>query len=70
MDTIDLHGYKHEEISGAVHEFVHLYEPPFRIITGNSGPIQQIVFKILKKNDYLFYNESDYNLGSFIVIKV
>ncbi len=69
MKTIDLHGYKHSEIPGLIQEFVSLYDPPFRIITGNSAPIQQIVFKILKKDDFLFYNESDYNLGSFIVIK-
>jgi len=69
MKTLNLHGYRHSEVPGIIDEFLALYDPPFKIITGNSSKMQQILFFELKKIGYLFYNESDHNLGSYIILK-
>ena len=47
MKTIDLHGTKHEEAENKLVEFVVFNDPPFRIVTGNSAKMKEIVEKLL-----------------------
>jgi DNA-nicking Smr family endonuclease len=67
MKTIDLHGTKHEEAENRLIEFVVFNEPPFRIVTGNSAKMKEIVQKVVDKYEYYCYAESAHNQGSVIV---
>jgi|WetSurSiteA1Bulk_404760.scaffolds.fasta_scaffold172636_1 hypothetical protein len=49
-DEIDLHGMRHAEAKLAVEEYILLNEPPYKIITGNSIRMKEIVQEILKQH--------------------
>ena len=68
MQTLDLHGFYHSAVQAQVENFVLLYDTPLRIITGNSMRMQDLVGQILERYGFGFYYESDYNLGSLIII--
>lgn len=68
METLDLHGMKHEQVELEVENFVLLEEMPVKIITGNSFLMRSIVASILKKHGLLWDYESHVNLGSIVVI--
>ena len=67
MKTIDLHGTKHDEAEDRLNEFVVFNDPPFRIVTGNSAKMKEIVEKVIDKHEYFCYTESVHNQGSVIV---
>mgnify|MGYP003127386395 FL=1 len=67
MKTIDLHGTKHEDAENKLVEFVVFNDPPFRIVTGNSSKMKEIVEKVIDKYEYYCYAESVHNQGSVIV---
>ncbi len=43
MNTLDLHGIKHEDVDRLVENFVLLKEPPLTIICGNSDRMIELV---------------------------
>jgi len=49
---LDLHGVKHEEVEKLLEDFILLNEPPFRIITGNSIRMKEIVTEVLDKHGF------------------
>ena len=50
--TLDLHGVKHEDVEKVVENTILLGTPPFRIITGNSVRMKQLVLQVLDKHHY------------------
>ena len=36
METLDLHGVRHEEVERLLENFILLNKPPLQVITGNS----------------------------------
>ena len=36
METLDLHGVRHEEVERLLENFILLNKPPLKVITGNS----------------------------------
>lgn len=68
MKTLDLHGVKHEDVETQVVDFTHKNEAPFRIITGNSGRMKDLVRQVLTRFELETYEESDYRLGALIVV--
>ena len=68
MTTLDLHGLYHSAVQHKVENFILVNETPMRIITGNSPRMQDIVRQIIEKHDFKCYYESDYNLGSLIIL--
>ena len=68
MTTLDLHGLYHSAIQNEVENFVLLNDTPMRIITGNSPRMQEIVRQIIQQYDFRCHYESDYNLGSLIIL--
>jgi len=67
MVTLDLHGTRHEDAANRLLEFVVFNEPPYRIITGNSLKMKEIVKKVVDKCEYFCYAESVHNQGSVII---
>jgi|TARA_B100000131_G_scaffold293392_1_gene308677 hypothetical protein len=43
MNTLDLHGIKHEDVDRLVENFVLLKEPPLTIVCGNSDRMIELV---------------------------
>ena len=68
MKTLDLHGVKHENVEAQVIDFAHRTEAPFKIITGNSQRMKDLVKQILSRFELDAYEESEYNLGALIVV--
>ncbi|MHA1948271.1 MAG: hypothetical protein ACW99G_02750 [Candidatus Thorarchaeota archaeon] len=67
METLDLHGIKHENVNNLVEDFILRVDIPCRIITGNSPTMKRIVTEVLEKYNLTSVPETDYNLGSLIV---
>ena len=67
MQTLDLHGVKHEIAERKIEDFILVNELPIRIITGNSLTMKNMVKHIVQKYDYCSEIENHYNLGSFII---
>ena len=69
METLDLHGVKHEDVEAQVVDFAYKTRTPFKIITGNSRRMKDLVRQVLSRFELHSYDESDYNLGALIVIE-
>ncbi len=68
METLDLHGTRHEDVESQVVDFAYKTRTPFKIITGNSRRMKDLVRQVLSRFELHSYDESDYNLGALIVI--
>ena len=69
MVTLDLHGVKHEDVEAQVVNFATKNRTPFKIITGNSNRMKQLVTQVLTRFELEAHEESYHNLGSLIVIE-
>jgi len=67
METLDLHGVKHQDAVIIAEDFMLLNEPPFQIITGNSPQMKKIVIDLLKKHDYKYKYPHEHNMGALII---
>jgi len=68
MKTLDLHGVRHENVETQVIAFAHRTEVPFKIITGNSQRMKDLVKQVLSRFELDAYEESDHNRGALIVV--
>jgi hypothetical protein len=69
VKTLDLHGVHHAEVESQVLDFAYKNEAPFKIITGNSRRMKDLVMQVLSRFELRAYEESDYNLGALIVVE-
>ncbi len=67
MKELDLHGLKHYDVKDVVENFVLMNSAPFRIITGRSDRMRELVETILKEHRFNFYTPA-HNPGEIIVI--
>jgi|TARA_R110002074_G_scaffold12695_3_gene46446 hypothetical protein len=67
--SLDLHGYKHDEIEKEVVNFVFTNELPVLIITGFSGPMAAIVKRILDKHDFVYHPQYWTNEGCLVIME-
>ena len=68
MKELDLHGLSHLEVGDKVENFVLLNDSPFRIITGNSERMREIVKLILDKHRFQYYIPA-HNAGEITVLR-
>jgi len=68
MNTLDLHGIRHEKVENLVEDFILCEDMPVRIITGNSNMMHSLVGEVIKSYGYTSEPETDWNLGSLIVM--
>ena len=66
---LDLHGKTYAEAKDAVILMIATIEPPYRIITGNSTKMKEVVTCILDENSFYYYFDSWYNLGCIVVVE-
>ena len=64
---LDLHGITYNKIDDLLEDYCFINTPPFKIITGNSNQMKEIVYSILEKHNLRFYTKSDYNLGCLVI---
>jgi hypothetical protein len=69
VKTLDLHGVHHTEVESQVVDFAYKNETPFKIITGNSRRMKDLVTQVLSRFELIAHEESDYNLGALIVVE-
>ena len=55
VNTLDLHGVKHDDVDRLVENFVLLHNSPLTIICGNSDRMIQLVKEVLDR----VYNKGD-----------
>jgi hypothetical protein len=67
MKELDLHGLKHYDVKDTVENFILMNSTPFRIITGRSDKMIELVETTLKKHHFKFYTPA-HNPGEIIVI--
>jgi hypothetical protein len=63
LPTLDLHGVPHREVEREVENFALLSNLPFRIITGKSDTMQELVMPVLDTHQYGYVRES----GAFFI---
>jgi hypothetical protein len=68
MKELDLHGLKHYDVRDVVENFILINDTPFRIITGISDKMRELVETTLKKHHFDFYTPA-HNPGEIIVTK-
>ena len=67
MDTLDLHGTRHDDAEYKIHRFIYRSQIPCKIITGHSDRMKKIVRAVIKEYDLTCDYESCINFGSLIV---
>ena len=50
METLDLHGIRHEDVERLLENFILLNEPPLQVITGNSTYMQSKLERFCSKH--------------------
>lgn len=66
MQTVDLHGIRHSEVSDIITECCMVYDIPFIVITGNSATMKNIVREVVSGLN-LKVRESVNNSGRLVV---
>tara|TARA_A100001391_G_scaffold143274_1_gene101069 strand:+ start:526 stop:750 length:225 start_codon:yes stop_codon:yes gene_type:complete len=67
METLDLHGERHEQVVQKVHSFVYNNDLPVRVITGKSETMKKIVVDTVSQLGYYTHCERLINEGCLIV---
>ena len=67
MQTLDLHGIRHEGVVQQIHSFVFNNELPVRVITGKSEIMRKIVLDTVALLGYHAHYERLINEGSLII---
>jgi precorrin-4 methylase len=67
METLDLHGERHEQVVQKVHSFVYNNDLPVRVITGKSQTMKKIVVDTVSQLGYYTHCERLINEGCLIV---
>ena len=67
METLDLHGERHEQVVQKVHSFVYNNDLPVRVITGKSETMKKIVVDTVSQLGNYTHCERLINEGCLIV---
>tara|TARA_Y100001973_G_C5171050_1_gene319099 strand:- start:1054 stop:1275 length:222 start_codon:yes stop_codon:yes gene_type:complete len=68
MKSLDLHNVLHKDVENKVLSFINWEDPPYKIITGQSSKMQELVKNILSNNDLHWINENFKNYGCLVVL--
>ena len=67
MQSLDLHGTKHQNADEKVRRFLNFAELPCQIITGNSTNMKNIVRSVVEEYNWTCHEKDSYNYGTLIV---
>jgi len=68
VKSLDLHNVLHKDVENKVLSFINWEDPPYKIITGQSSKMQELVKKILVSNDLHWIDEKFKNYGCLVVL--
>lgn len=69
VETLDLHGIRHEDVERQVEDFILMNSTPVRIITGNSPMMKALVDGVVSSHGLYSQPESYWNLGSLVILE-
>ena len=69
MQSLDLHGTKHNAADEKTRKFLNFVELPCEIVTGNSPQMKKIVKLIVEEYGWICYEKDNYNYGALIIIE-
>ena len=72
MTTLDLHDTRHSKVEEKLMKFINYRLPldvPFKVITGQSKYMHDLVVQILQKNGLYWRFESYHNTGTIVTGK-
>jgi len=69
MKSLDLHKTLHKDVEREVLKFINWEDPPYKIITGKSDYMREIVIKILRRNGLYWMNDKFDNHGCLVVLE-
>ena len=67
MKVVNLHNVRHSEVENVLTDILNRGIPPFKIITGNSKIMRDLVIALLQKYDLAYHNEHFTNYGCLVV---
>jgi len=67
MQSLDLHGIKHEKVEEKIRRFLNFVSLPCEIITGNSLKMKTIAKKVIMEYNWICYEKDYHNYGTLIV---
>jgi len=69
METLDLHGKRHNAADEAVRKFLNFAELPCEIVTGNSEEMKEIVKRVVKEYGWHCHEQSAHNQGALTILE-
>jgi len=66
METLDLHGVRHEEVERLLENFILLNKPPLKVITGNSDYMRAELENFCSKHNIAY--ERWANWGEYTIL--
>ena len=69
MQSLDLHGTKHNKADERTRMFLNFVDLPCEIITGNSPRMKKIVKDIVAEYGWCCYEKDNYNFGTLIIVE-
>tara|TARA_R110002020_G_scaffold54459_4_gene151892 strand:+ start:936 stop:1193 length:258 start_codon:yes stop_codon:yes gene_type:complete len=67
VETLDLHGVRHEDAEYKIHKFIYRVALPCKIITGHSTAMKKIVREVLEEYALHSHYENYVNNGCLVV---
>ena len=67
METLDLHGVKHNQADEITRGFLNFTDLPCQVITGNSEQMKSIVRSVVEEYEWFCHEKDSYNYGTLIV---
>ena len=67
METLDLHGIRHDDVERLLENFILLNEPPLKVITGNSTYMQNTLESFCSKHKIILASWA--NWGEYTILK-
>tara|TARA_Y100000741_G_scaffold337241_1_gene296432 strand:+ start:41 stop:274 length:234 start_codon:yes stop_codon:yes gene_type:complete len=65
---LDLHGITYNMIEELLEDYCYTNTPPFKIITGNSNKMKNLVIDFLNKNNFKYMVGNHFNQGFIHVL--
>ena len=65
---LDLHGITYNMIEELLEDYCYTNTPPFKIVTGNSNKMKNLVIDFLNKNNFKYMAGNHFNHGFIQVL--
>lgn len=67
METLDLHGIKHQQVDEVTRSFLNFIDLPCQVVTGNSEQMKTIVENVVREYEWFCHEKDSYNHGTLVI---